>query len=84
MHIPSASEIPALDRQAIEDDVAPYRRMTADELDQARHALCRMAAEQWARWPERVQQYQDPLSAEAELLWRRLVQAYRHHERSSS
>lgn len=83
MRIPSISEIPSLDRQAIYDDVAPYRGMAADELDDARHALCRMAAEQRERWTERARNYQDPLSPQAETLWLRLVQAYRQHERSS-
>jgi hypothetical protein len=84
MRIPAASEIPELDRQAIYDDVAPYRGMTARELDEARHALCRLAAEQRARWPESARNYQDPLSPEAEALWRRLVRAYRQHDRASS
>lgn len=83
MRIPSTAEIPELDRRAIFDDVAPYRGMTARELDEARHALCRMAAEQWARWPERARNYQDPLSPQSEALWRRLVRAYRRHERSA-
>ncbi|HUH01141.1 MAG TPA: hypothetical protein VML75_04040 [Kofleriaceae bacterium] len=83
MRIPSVSEIPALDRQAISDDVAPYRGMTAAELDDARNALCRMAAEQRSRWSERARNYQDPLSPQAEALWRRLVLAYRRDERSA-
>jgi hypothetical protein len=83
MRIPDASEIPGLDRQAIDDDVAPYRGMTSRELDEARHALCRLAAEQWARWPARARDFQDAITPEAEALWRRLVQAYRQHERSA-
>ena len=83
MRIPSASEIPELDRRAIEDDIAPYRGLTASELDQVRHALCRLAAEQRARWPQRARDFQDPLSPASEALWRRLVQTFRQHERSS-
>jgi hypothetical protein len=83
MRIPRPSEIPDLDRQAIDDDVAPYRGMSARDLDEVRHALCRLAAEQRAHWPARARDYQDPVSPEAEALWRRLVQAYRRHERSA-
>jgi hypothetical protein len=54
VRIPSVSEIPALDRQAIYDGVAPYRNMTTAELDDARNALCRMATEQRSRWSERA------------------------------
>jgi hypothetical protein len=77
VRIPDATEIPELDRKAIEDDVAPYRGLSSGELDEVRHALCRLAAEQWARWPERARRYQEPLSPESEALWRRLVQKYR-------
>jgi hypothetical protein len=82
VRIPRVSEIPALDRQAIDDDVAPYRGMTPAELDEVRHALCRLAAEQWARWPERARAYQEPLSPAAEALWLRLVRRYRDVERA--
>ena len=77
LRIPSPAEIVELDRQAIDEDVQPYRGMTAEQLDATRHALCRLAAEQWARWPQRARDYQDPLSPEAEVLWRRLVRVYR-------
>ena len=81
VRIPSSAEIPALDRQAIFDDVAPYRGMSAAELDQARHGLCRMAREQMDRWPMRARTHQDPLSPASEALWLRLVREYRNHER---
>lgn len=77
MRIPHVDDIPELDRKAIEDDIAPYLGMTPEELDQARHTLCRLAAEQWSQWPERARSYQESRSAESEALWRRLVQAYR-------
>ena len=82
MRIPTLAEIPALDRQAILDDVAPYRGMSPEELDEARHGLCRLAAEQWATWPARAREYQDPLSPDTNALWLRLVSAYRAHERA--
>lgn len=77
VRIPSLAEVPELDRLAIVDDVAPYVGLTSAQLDEVRHALCRLAAEQWEHWPERARTYQEPLSAESEALWLSLVRRHR-------
>lgn len=77
VRIPTRAEVAELDRAAILDDIAPYVGLSAAELDEVRHALCRLAAEQWDHWPERAKTLQDPRSAQSEALWLSLVRRYR-------
>jgi hypothetical protein len=67
------------DRDAIHEDVAPYRGTTLAQRSEILSALCRLAAEQVAASgvPERILAHEDHRSAESERLWLRLVAAAR-------
>lgn len=61
------------------DDVDAARAMSAADRERALESLCRMAAELIAQQPDprRTLDWQDPVSAETEILLRRLRAAYR-------
>lgn len=63
------------DREAIFEDIAPYRETTIEERSTIMSALCRLAAEQVAGRPDgwRALQHQDRRRPESEALWLRLV-----------
>lgn len=63
------------DRDAILDDLAPYRGTTVAERSAIMSDLCRFAAEQIAAQPDpqRILAWQDPMPAESVALWRRLI-----------
>ncbi len=63
------------DRDAILDDLEPYRGTTVEERSAIMSQLCRLAAEQIAAQPDprRVLEWQDPRSPESLALWQRLV-----------
>jgi hypothetical protein len=67
------------DREAIFEDIAPYRGTTIEERSSVLSALCGLAAEQVAARPDgwRVLEHQDSRSPASEPLWLRLVAAAR-------
>ena len=74
-----------LDRTDAEDarqDVESARTTTMAERARILEALCRMAAEQIAQHPDpqRVLDWQDPISAETEALLARLHARWRKHD----
>jgi hypothetical protein len=63
------------DRDAIIDDLGPYIGTTMEQRDEIMSQLCRFASEQIAAHPDpqRILDFQDPLSPASEALWRRLI-----------
>ena len=63
----------------LRDEIAPYLHMTLAERSAIVCALARSAARQVQEHPqrERIERWRDPLSPEAEALWRRLVRDHR-------
>jgi hypothetical protein len=67
------------DREAIWEDIAPYRGTTVAQRSVISSDLCRLAAGQVNARPDgrRILAHEDRRSAESERLWLRLVAAAR-------
>lgn len=79
-HVLPASLRRRNDREAIFEDIAPYRGTTVEERSTVLSALCRLAAEQIDARPDgwRILQREDRRSPESEALWLRLVGSATH------
>lgn len=69
------------DEDAVRDDIAAARGTTVADRARVLEDLCRMAAELTAQHgdPQRVLDWQDPLSPESKRLLARLRARYRGH-----